>query len=334
MSELIAGKMAKAPIANIDLAGMRVGVGNVSNSSMLGGYYLDLRSALSLVESGYHGPLDESGAPLVSSHAAAGFYNITIVAQYALALHDKMIADGRTADLERKLSAQLEVIVGNVEREAPWKGFFLHGWPNPKYRQLGVPWLSALAQGNAVSALLRSYQLQGDERLLDSAALAFDALDRPLSEGGTRVLDKCGHLWFEEYPMNPPSHVLNGFIFVLWGILDYARVTGARKAWDWWEAGVETLRAHIADFDCGYWSVYDLESRELASLYYQTNIHAPQLEVMYLLTGDAVFKRYAERWTEFSASLWRRTLWWINLRVQARMKRLRSLRSGKRASNN
>jgi hypothetical protein len=243
------------------------------------------------------------------------------IAQYALAIHDQMLNEGRSPELERKFRIQLEAIVANMESESPWRGFFLDKRTNSKYKEIPTPSASALSQGNAISALLRGFQLFGDQDLLSHATDAFNVLSRPLEDGGVLDVDNCGHVWFEEYQMDPPSHVLNGFIFALWGILDYARVTDSRQGWDWWEAGIKTLQAHIADFDRGYWSVYDLRYRELASLYYHVNIHVPQLRVMYGLTGDKLFKRYAERWRDFSESSWRRALWWLALRVDARMRR-------------
>lgn len=320
---LTSSEMRGRSRVKLDLTGIHLVSGNTSIASTLGSYYIDMRPILPVVEAGYHGQLDEVGVPFVNCGLTKKIYNITIVAQYALALHNKILGDGYTAELERKLLAQLNTVISNAGCEGPWGGLFLRHWDNSKYPQLRAPWVSALDQGNAISALLRGYQLQGDAKFLDTATRVFDALDRPLSEGGVRILDECGHLWFEEYPMDPPMYVLNGFIFALWGILDYARVTDMPKAWDWWKAGVETLRAHIADFDCGYWSVYDLKQRELVSLYYQINIHIPQLEAMYRLTGDAIFNKYAERWSKFSKSLWCRTIWWINLRVQARMTNIR-----------
>jgi hypothetical protein len=315
--------MAKLGLRDIKLGGI-----NASLAKMLGGYYLDLTPVLPLVETGYHGPLDKSGVPLNRSGSDGDVYDVATIAQYALALHDKMLADGRSRELERKFMAQLQAIVANMETGSHWRGFFLDRHTNLKYREIRTPSASALSQGNAISALLRGFQLSGDKDLLSVATDAFNALSRPLEDGGVLNVDSCGHLWFEEYQMYPPSHVLNGFIFALWGILDYARVTDSRQARDWWEAGVETLQAHIADFDRGYWSVYDLRYRELASLYYHVNIHVPQLRAMYGLTGNAIFNRYAERWLGFSQSSWRRARWWLALRIDARKRRYGFVKGG------
>src|SRR5262249_53074048 len=210
-----------------------------------------------------------------------------------------------------------------IQREGEWQGFIVHRWSNPKYRQLRAPWVSALAQGAAISVLLRGYQLWLDAKLLDDAAAMFEGMERPLEVGGIRVQGWCGPLWFEEYPMTPPGHVLNGFIFALWGIVDFARVTGDEKAWRWWHEGVLTLKSHLPEFDCGFWSLYDLRYRELAALHYHQKIHPAQLEAMYALTGDKAFLHYANRWRRF-ADDWRcRARWWLGLRIGAFKRRWR-----------
>jgi heparosan-N-sulfate-glucuronate 5-epimerase len=287
-----------------------------SLSSTLGAYYLDMTSVIPLVESGFHGLLDDAGVPLVSIRGDEHVYCASTIAQYAIALHDAYLRSGRDG-YRCKCVTQLRAIIAQVERGGERGGFFVHRWGNGKYERLGVPWVSALSQGTAISALLRGYQLLGDESLLEEAGAMFFALGRPIEGGGVRTVDDCGHLWFEEYPMAPPSHVLNGFIFALWGILDFARVTGDKTAWNWWQGGVETLRAHLREFDCGFWSLYDLGYRELASMHYHVKIHAPQLEAMYALTGEKIFVDYANRWYRFARKPRCRALWWLGLRLGA-----------------
>ena len=298
------------------LDSLRIPVGEVSLSSRLGGYYLDLTSVLPLVESGYHGPLDPRGVPMSRVGPGAPVYSVITIAQYALALHDAC-RQAESDALTAKLRTQLEAILEQVEWRGLRRGFSVHHWTDVKYKNLRAPWVSALSQGNAISALLRGHELLGDRGLLEAASLMFEALEQPLETGGVRDTDICGHLWFEEYPTEPPLHVLNGFIFALWGVLDFARMTGNEKAWRWWNQGVETLRAHLPEFDCGYWSVYDLRYRELVSRHYQVNVHVPQLNAMHRLTGDEVFRVYAERWRRFADRLWCRGRWWISLRVHA-----------------
>jgi heparosan-N-sulfate-glucuronate 5-epimerase len=300
----------------LGLQGLQIRAARASLCADLGIYYLDMTTCIPLVESGFHGLLDAAGVPLTDVGGGRQVYDTITISQYALALHDLYQHDRQEVHAQ-KFAIQLEAVVARIEREGEWRGFLIHQWTNLKYRRLRTPWVSALAQGMAISVLLRGYRLWSHENLLKEAEAVFRAMARPIETGGVRAADRCGHLWFEEYPLTPPVHVLNGFIFALWGVLDFARVTGDPDARKWWSEGIETLKAHIPDFDSGFWSLYDLRYRELASLHYHANIHPPQLEAMYALTGERIFLQYARRWRRFAHS-WRcRVLWWIGLRIGA-----------------
>lgn len=312
-------------LANAALKDIHLRVGHCAMVPELGGYYQDITAAVTLVEGRFHGELDAEGVP----HRNLGgrfHYQSVIISQYALALHDLLLKRDDPRDkgaLERKFRTQLEVLDRLIEKEGPRRGFAVSSWDDPKYPMLRAGWVSAMYQGNLVSALLRAWQYFGEDRWRDLAGLAFAVMGTPLSEGGV-CLREAGpegvDLWFEEYPMDPPSHVLNGYIYALWGILDWARATNDATAWSWWKQGVETLKRRLPEYDCGYWSVYDLRFRELASRYYQENIHVPQLQAMFALTGDSVFDTYSRRWEAQSRSLFCRVCWAIMLRVNARFR--------------
>ena len=47
-----------------------------------------------------------------------------------------------------------------------------------------------------------------------------------IKNGGVTFKDQKGDIWIEEYIMkNNPTHILNGFIWGLWGIYDYWLLT-------------------------------------------------------------------------------------------------------------
>ena len=115
------------------------------------------------------------------------------------------------------------------------------------------------------------------------------------------VTDASQDIWIEEYIVDPPTHILNGFIWALWGVYDYARWSGRSDAFQIWEAGVATLAKRLADFDTGWWSLYEARdgSREmLASRYYHT-LHITQLRVMHRLTGIDAFSACADRFQTY-----------------------------------
>ena len=313
-------------MARVGLKDIHLRVGHCALDSTLGGYYQDITEAVALVEGGFHGILDEDGVPKINL-AGKWHYRSVTIAQYALSLHDSLalpeMADQRRA-IELRLRRQLDALAGLIETDGDRRGFAVVSWDDAKYPQLRAGWVSAMYQGNIVSALLRGWQLFGEDRWRDLAGLAFLVMGTPLAEGG--VCFRAPHadgedFWLEEYPMDPPSHVLNGYIYSLWGVLDWARVTGDATAWLWWRQGVETLKRHLPEYDCGYWSVYDLRYRELTSIYYQNNIHVPQMQAMYALTGEALFDEYGDRWAAQGRSRLCRARWAVMLRVNARLRR-------------
>jgi hypothetical protein len=116
------------------------------------------------------------------------------------------------------------------------------------------------------------------------------------------AVDAHGHVWIEEYLVDPPSHILNGFVWALWGVLDYARWSVRPGADALWAACIDTLKARIGDFDVGWWSLYEAantEHRMLASLYYH-RLHAVQLRVLYDLTAIDAFAEYAARFEAYA----------------------------------
>ena len=72
--------------------------------------------------------------------------------------------------------------------------------------------------------------------------------------------DKEGFVWYEEYPSleNEPPHVLNGFIFALFGLYDYYKATESEEALELFNQGIKTLKEKINLWDMGFWSRYDL----------------------------------------------------------------------------
>ena len=91
-----------------------------------------------------------------------------------------------------------------------------------------------MAQGHALSVLSRAFHVTGDEEYLNAAVKGLHIFEKvsseekklslqPVSEGGVRA-DLFGSPWFEEYPTQPSTFVLNGFIYSLIGLYDLSQV--------------------------------------------------------------------------------------------------------------
>ena len=285
---------------------------NCSLSSELGEYYQDFHGAIEMVESGYHGALDHAGIPLVDHGKQGSFADAIHTSQYALA-NLAAVTRGEQLRAERA-RVQLDWLVAAQERSGEFEGCWLMDHDNPKYRWLTAPWISALASGNAISALLRGWELFGDERYRNAADAAYRALHRPRP---TMSLceERDEQLWYEEYPADPPLHVLNGHIYALLGVADYARVNDDAEAHDRWRRAAYTALRHLEQFDLGFWSAYDLRWREPVSVHYQKNIHVPLLRILGALTDEAGFDTVADRWDSYTRSVVCRARWQAELRL-------------------
>ncbi|MCP5063461.1 MAG: hypothetical protein GY936_13495 [Ignavibacteriae bacterium] len=169
----------------------------------------------------------------------------------------------------------------------------------PQYKNPG-PWQSAFVQGRGISNLLRGYQLTGNEEWKEMAEKALMSFTIPVDEGGVTSFTKHGP-FYEEYTADVPTCVLNGMIFAMCGITDFVRVFPenklARKLYD---EGIETLKNSMPDFDLGYWSKYNLVNanwypkNDPSTITYQ-HLHITQLQMLYNLTEEKIFKDYADK---------------------------------------
>jgi hypothetical protein len=163
-----------------------------------------------------------------------------------------------------------------------------------------------MAQGEAASVLVRLHLETGEDEYAAGALRALEPLYVPTPDGGTRAsLD--GGPWLEEYPTEPPSYVLNGGIFAIWGLYDVAVGLDDPRAGEEFRACAGTLARNVHRWDTGSWSRYDLFPHpfmvNVASLAYHA-LHTNQLRAMERIAPDkrvaAVLARF-ERYGSSSA---------------------------------
>jgi heparosan-N-sulfate-glucuronate 5-epimerase len=250
----------------------------------------------------YAGPFDAHGIPLLDYRGSIGRqYNPIAIAQYGLARFNRWCDSGRRTDEDEWLAGS-RWLASTLQPNAHGVPVWFHHFDWPYKQLLTAPWQSGLAQGTGVSLLVRAAAATGDDRFGDAAHRAFRSLELSMADGGVLAVDAQGHVWIEEYLVDPPSHILNGFVWALWGVLDYARWSGRPGAARLWEECVNTLKARLSDFDIGWWSLYEAsntQQRMLASLYYH-RLHAVQLRVLYDLTGIETFAAYATRFEAYA----------------------------------
>jgi hypothetical protein len=107
----------------------------------------------------------------------------------------------------------------------------------------------------------------------------------------------------EEAEANPPSHILNGWVFALWGLWDVRVGLGERRVDPLLEATIDCLRTKLDEYDVGWWTRYSLFPHvlpDLAKPFYH-RLHIDQMELLYRLTGITDFRYAASRWASYDS---------------------------------
>jgi hypothetical protein len=257
----------------------------------------------------YSGHYDSHGIPMLDYHGAIGLqYNPIAIAQWGLGNHELFHRTGSDERKEKFLKAS-ERLCHHLEQNR-WGVWIWNHHFDWEYRDtLKAPWYSGLAQGQGISLLVRAHRETGDPEYLRAAERAFTGFLVPTNEGGVTFTDKQGNLWFEEYIVSPPTHILNGFIWATWGVYDYFLATADPTAQDLFQRAVKTLLENLGHYDLGFWSLYEQSGTRLkmvASPFYH-QLHIVQLRVMHQLTGETQFARFADRWESYGRSRAKRT---------------------------
>ncbi len=262
----------------------------------------------------YHGPFDEKGIPILDYHGKIGKqYNPIAIAQYGLGNYN-LYKRTQNDIYYQRFQRTANWLVENIEKNKFGIYVWNHKFDWEYYYRLKSPWYSALAQGQGISLLIRAYTETNRTEYIEVASNAFRCLLTEVDKGGVLFVDDNSDQWLEEYVVIPPTHILNGFIWALWGVYDYFLLTKEKNARELWEGCLRTLQKNLDDFDIGYWSLYDLsraKMKNLASPFYH-KLHIVQLEVLYKLSKVEIFKKYSNRWKEYLGGKFNRTRAYFN----------------------
>lgn len=268
-----------------------------ATNAQFGPYYMSFRE-----KADYAGPYDAAGIPLLDYRGAIGLqYNPIAIAQWGLANCNIFCATNNESRRQKTLKAA-NWLSANLEQNPYGLWVWNHHFDWDYRDTLKAPWYSGLAQGQGISLLLRARAQTHDAKYEQAADRAFVSLTKPIAEGGVLWEDEEKNLWIEEYLVDPPTHILNGFMWALWGVFDFWLVSGDSMARQVFDRGVQTLLQNLPRFDTGYWSLYEQSGtrlKMLASPYYH-RLHIVQLRVMATLTGDRRFTEFADRWQAYA----------------------------------
>jgi heparosan-N-sulfate-glucuronate 5-epimerase len=270
------------------------------------GYPIDMRSKSAVAEwpcrwmlLGGGGAADGS-IERVSSVRAQRLVYVTPV-QWALGCLERHLAGEGEQWFAGALGAG-RYLLATQQRGGPHDGGWVHRFAFPHTYSLDGPWLSAITQGEAASLFVRLHHLTHEPEFAEAAQRALRPLRTPVRAGGTRTtLD--GRPFLEEYPTDPPSYVLNGAFFALWGFHDVGLALDDPAASREFHQLVDALADRLHRWDTGYWSRYDLYPHRVANLAnpFYHRLHINLLRAMQVLAPRPQFEAAIQRFERYAA---------------------------------
>jgi heparosan-N-sulfate-glucuronate 5-epimerase len=256
---------------------------------------------------------DEEGLPQVPYGPPVGLrYNSITISQFGLFHLQRFDQNGNSDSCNLAFRCG-DWLLRNVVYRTDGAAIWIFNFDLPFYGPQ-APWISAMAQGEAISLLLRLALLENRPEYAQTALAAIKVMDLPVDQNGVLDYLDDGHLLFEEYPTRPPSRVLNGHVFALLGAYDFFLYFGQDRDRERVTAGIQTLLHHWQDWDTGYWTRYDLHpTHRLASQMYQ-EVHIRQMHMLGHLFNEPAFTQVAGRWQNMKTS-WRCNARWLAAKV-------------------
>ena len=243
---------------------------------------------------------DARGLPLLG-YSAGHFYNPTSISQYGLRHYSRWLKSRVGDDREKTLKAATWLLAKQGgDGRWPYRFTYTVGkMGSSPGITLSPPWSSAMAQGQGISLLVRTWRMTGERRYLDAARRAVKPLTIDVARGGLKRR-LAGGPFFEEYPTTPPSHVLNGFMFTVIGLWDVA--PWSPEAADLYRDSRRTLVRALPLYDRGarQTSAYHLGFRTAGQPVHASpdyhEVHRAQLRVLDAIEPDPEFAAVRKRW--------------------------------------
>lgn len=254
--------------------------------------------------------MDAVGVPQ-SKIGGVWYYSPVTVMQYALMRHGRYVNDDEDATNFIAAADRL-LLIQDTDGAFRYPYAFSHSMGVV----LPVGLVSGMAQGHALSVFARAYHTTGDSKYLTAGEKAFEFMVLPIANGGTEYamteLDASlnGYTIIEEYITAPATYTLNGFMFTMLGIWDWAQVTEsslAKAADALFYRCVHTLKRILPYYDVGGFTSYDLrqitnaiDDPLLNAGYHRVHIYL--LHALYTITNEPILLYYKNLWASYVAT--------------------------------
>ena len=256
----------------------------------------------------YNGHTDKNGIPMLDYQGSIGLqYNPIAIAQWGLGNYNIWHETKLENEFKKFLNCA-NWLVENLEENNHGYKVWMHHFDFEYRDTLKSPWYSGLAQGQGISVLARAYKETNIEKYKNAADQAYKVFNVSTVDGGVNFIDAERNSWIEEYIVHPPTHILNGFMWGLWGVYDYALQFNDEKAITLFKQYTRTLVKELDSYDNGFWSLYEHSGtwlKMIASSFYH-KLHIVQLRAMYELTSENIFNEKANKWEDYLSKQYNR----------------------------
>ena len=210
---------------------------------------------------------DENGVPINKTYidvenGQPHYYPISI-GQYGLAIFHTWLKS-KEKNKNKQFLNIADWFVENQTNDENLGAYWLTNVPKPEFH-VTQPWKSAFSQSRAISILLRAWQITKEPKYANTASKALLPFTFSIYDGGVAADFDSDKAFFEEYVAEKPTRVLDGAIFSMFGIMDYARVSKNPDfplvkddlTEDLIKKGINGLKYWLPKFDMGYWVYYN-----------------------------------------------------------------------------
>jgi hypothetical protein len=228
------------------------------------------------------GITDSTGVRMFRVAGSTRLYNHPVgQAQLSMEYLDRYRRSHNSSDLTLAIRNAQRLIDTHIESRGGWYfpyefNFYLYGDPTNVFK---APWYSAMAEGQAIQAFVRLYRVTGNAAWRTAADGAFAAINSAPAQGEPSVtwVSSGGDLWFDEYPRWPAyngERVLNGHLWVVFGLYDYYLLTGNPEARTLYDGGLTTIARYLTTVfrTPRWWSKYSARALLPSRSYHHVHI--------------------------------------------------------------
>ncbi len=238
--------------------------------------------------------LDSAGIPRAWYRTTGAVYWPAYIAWYGLVNLGHHLRRGDQTSLDIFLN-QVDWLERHALRRPDGAVIWPMNFDYPEGRTLlKAPWISAHAQGLAISAMVRGWRVTRRPSLLDLLTSSAKVYALDCEAGGIRV-SFGGHALYTEVPGGKPPGILDGFMTSMLGLYNLFVETQDPSVKQLFDEGIAGLKYALPNWDYRKkWSWYGNQAYLSPPPYHRLN--RLLLSVLARLSSEPSFADYAAHW--------------------------------------